>query len=270
MLKLDVLHNLPQVELVLVAQRDSVRPAAREALNRTTDWAEIDLQKEMIRVFDRPTRYTLKSLFKVYARTADLTATLWFKQRSADVDDLWARPQIFGGTRDVKPFELRLQRAGLMPQGWMAVPGGGMPLDAYGNPSRGELSRILNVLGTFIEAGYNKANAATKARLRKGNAKRGVYGFEYWVNKVGSKNRHIPPGIYRRVHTGFGTSLKPMIIFVNRARYRARLAFVETVDKTVAMHFELEFRKAYQSLMQTGSASALRRQAMVRAGRGSA
>jgi hypothetical protein len=258
-MKLGVLHNLPQVERILIAQGKAVRPAAREAMNRTVDWSETDLVREMRVVFDRPTRYTLKALFKRYASTSNLEAILWFKQRSADRDDLWARPQIFGGGRDVKPFELRLQRAGLLPSGWMVVPGGAMPLDAYGNPSRGELSRILNVLGAFTEAGYNKANAATTARLRKGNAKRGVYGFEYWVNKVGSKNHHIPPGIYRRVYTGFGQSLKPMLIFISRARYRARLDFYGIVSKAVDRRFEAEFTKAWQSLTATGSASAYRR-----------
>jgi hypothetical protein len=258
-MKLGVLHNLPVVERVLIAQGKAVRPAAREAMNRTVDWAETDLGREMRKVFDRPTRYTLKSLYKIYASTAKLEATLWFKQRSHDVDDLWARPQIFGGARDVKPFELRLQRVGLLPAGWMVVPGGSMPLDAFGNPSRGELSRILNVLGALTEAGYNKANAATRARLRKGNAKRGVYGFEYWVNKVGSKQHHIPPGIYRRVFTGFGQSLKPMLIFVSRAAYRARLDFFGIVNQTVQRRFEPEFAKAWQSLITTGSASAARR-----------
>jgi hypothetical protein len=256
-MKLGVLHNLPEVERVLVLQGSSVRPAAREAMNRTVDWAETDLVREMRKVFDRPTPYTLRSLFKRYASTAKLEALLWFKRRSHDSDDLWARPQIFGGARDIKPFELRLQRGGLLPSGWMAVPGGGMPLDAYGNPSRGELSRILNVLGALTEAGYNKANAATKQRLRKGGAR--GYGFEYWVNRVGSKNHHVPPGIYRRVYTGFGQSLKPMVIFVSRAAYRARLDFLGIVSQAVDRRFEAEFTKAWDSLVKTGSASAARR-----------
>ena len=35
---------------------------------------------------------------------------------------------------------LRLQRAGILPQGWTVVPGAGMPLDAYGNSVRGQLA----------------------------------------------------------------------------------------------------------------------------------
>jgi hypothetical protein len=257
--KLGVTDNLGEIKLALAAKRQAARPALREAINRVVDWAETDLVREEKSVFDRPTPYTLKALFKRYASTSNLTAVLWFKQRRADIDDLWAGPQIFGGTRAIKPFELRLQRAGLLPSGWMVVPGGAMPLDAYGNPSRGEISRILNVLGTFTEAGYNKANAATVGRLGKGNAKRGIYGFEYWVNRVDAKQRHLPPGIYRRVHTGFGQSLKPMLIFVSRASYRARLNFAGVVSRTLDRRFEPEFAKAWQSLTTTGSASAARR-----------
>ena len=48
-------------------------------------------------------------------------------------------------------------------------------VDAYGNMSRGQITQLLNVLGTYTEAGYNKANAATKARLAKGSVKKNQY-----------------------------------------------------------------------------------------------
>lgn len=259
--KIEIKTNFPEVQRALSAYGPKVRSATREALNRTLEWAETDVVREMRKVFDRPVPFTLRSLRKYYANTATLQARLWFRQRSQDEDKLWARPQIFGGQRDVKPMELRLQRAGILPKGWFVVPGDAAPRDAYGNMSQGEISRILNVLGTFTEGGYNKANAKTRDRLRKGNAKKGTYGFEYFVNPVGlrKQGRHLLPGIYRRVYTGFGTSLKPMMIFVNRARYRGRLRFFEVVETTVNKRFGVEFDKALKSLLATGSASGVRR-----------
>ena len=253
--------NLPDVQRWIDALGPKALSAAREAINRSAEWAQTDVVRAMRRDFDRPVPFTLRSLRVFYAKTGpNPVATLWFRQRSADRDKLWAMPQIAGGSRDLKPMELRLQRVGLLPQGWFVVPGDAAPRDAYGNMSPGEISRILNVLGTFTEAGYNKADIRTVNRLRQGNAKKGVYGFEYWVNPVGPRQaKHLQPGVYRRVYTAFGTSLKPMLIFVSRARYRARLDFFGIVQATVGQRFPAEFDKALKSLLQTGSASGMRR-----------
>lgn len=257
--------NLQQNILTVLGQLDrtelEVRRATREALNRTAEWAETYVRKEMRSAFDRPVPYTLRSLRVFYASTAKLQATLWFRQRRQDEDKLWAVPQIKGGERALKPMELRLQRAGILPPGWLIVPGAAAPLDSYGNMSQGEISRILNVLGSYKEAGYNKANDKTAARLRRGNAKKGQYGFAYWVNPVSGPGRrpHLLPGVYRRVYTSFGTSLKPMMIFVSRAQYRMRLDFFGIVRKAADKHFPAEFDKAMKSLLATGSASAVRR-----------
>lgn len=259
-MQLSISTNFPDVQRELDRIGKGARGVAREALNRASEWAATDVGREMRKVFDRPVPYTLRALRVFYANTSNLKATLWFKQRGREEDKLWAVPQIQGGRRAMKPMELRLQQVGILPRGWLAVPGGAAPLDAYGNMSRGEISRILNVLGTYTEAGYNTANAKTTARLRKGNVKRNVYGFAYWVNPVGrGRVPHLLPGVYRRVYTGFGTSLKPMLIFVNQAKYRRRLDFFTIVKKSMDQHFPAEFDKAMKSFLQTGSASAFRR-----------
>lgn len=261
-MKISVSNNFPEVQRQLDAQQKGVRTAAREALNRSVEHGQRDVVDAMRKNFDRPVPFTLRSLRVYYANTATLEARLWFRQRSADLDKQWAVTQIHGGQRDLKPMELRLQRAGILPKGWFVVPGDAAPLDAYGNMSRGEISRILNVLNTFQEGGYNKANAKTRERLKRGNAKRNVYGFEYWVNPTGRDRRmHLLPGIYKRVYTGFGTSLKPMMIFVPAMKYRQRLDFFGIVNASVARNFPAEYDKALRSLRATGSASGARRAA---------
>lgn len=259
-MKIDIRTNIPDTRKWLAGLQKDQRSVLREALNRTAEIARADVEKEMARVFDRPVPFTLRSLRVFYANTANLTAKLWFRQRSADRDKLWAVPQIEGGTREAKPMELRLQRANILPKGWLVVPGAAMPIDSNGNMSRGEVSRILNVLGTFMEAGYNKANQKTRDRLRKGT--RTTFGFAYWVNPVPGRpghQKHLRPGIYRRVYTGFGQSLKPMLIFVERANYKRRLQFRKVVDRAVDRHFANEYDKAMRSLLSTGSASGTRR-----------
>lgn len=259
-MKINITNNFPEVERYLRELGPKVNTAAREGVNRTAEWAETDVRRSMRQVFDRPVPFTLRSLRVFYASARKPDAVLWFRQRSQDADKLWANPQISGGSRDLKPMELRLQRIGLMPKGWFIVPGDAAPLDAYGNMSPGEISRILNVLGSYTESGFNKANIQTRQRLRKGNEKKGVYGFEYWVNPAGTgRVKHLLPGVYRRVYTAFGTSLKPMMIFVPRAQYRARLDFFGIVNRTVAQRFPAEFDKALRSLIATGSASTFRK-----------
>lgn len=260
-MKIKVDSDFPELQRWMRSLGPKVMSAAREAINQTADWVATDVGRAMRRDFDRPKPFTLRSLRVYYAKTGPSPeATVWFRQRSADRDKSWAVAQIAGGQRDLKPMELRLQRSGLLPAGWLVVPGAAAPLDSYGNMSRGEISRILNVLGTYTEAGYNKANDKTRARLRKGNAKKDIAGFEYWVNPVGPrKAKHLLPGVYRRVYSGARTELKPMLVFVNRARYRARLDYFGIVESTTRQRFPTEFDTALQSLIQTGSASGLRR-----------
>jgi len=246
-------HNFPQVAKALQAQAKQVPFALAVALNKTAEWAETDVRREMRKVFDRPTPFFLRSLRVIRAKKAKPEATLWFKDKSVvESSAAMVTPHIFGGDRTFKPMEARLRNAGLLPIGWRVVPGAAATLDAFGNMSKGQISQILNVLGTYKEAGYNKANAATRARLAKGNVKKGVYGFAYFVNPVGStKGKHLPPGVYKRVQTAFGSSLKPVMVFVNRANYKQRLDFFGIVRSAVEKRFAAEFDKAFELAIRT-------------------
>jgi hypothetical protein len=246
-------HNFPAVQRAIDQDRKQALFAARMALNRTAQWADTEVRKEMRTVFHQPTTYFLRSLRIIYAYAGKLQAGLWFKDGgSAMGGEAMVLPHIEGGRRQLKPMEQRLQRAGLLPSGWYVVPGAGADLDANGNMSRGQISLVLNVLGTYREAGYNKANAKTAERLKRGNARKGVYGYELWVNPVGGKRaQHLPPGVYKRIETGFGTSLKPVLIFVSRANYRRRLDFFGVVHRVFEQRFPGEFERAFANALRT-------------------
>ncbi|MBC7598731.1 MAG: hypothetical protein H7238_06885 [Polaromonas sp.] len=162
-------------------------------------------------------------------------------------------PHVYGGQRRFKAVEARLFSMGLLPAGFNAVPGAAASVDANGNMSRGQISQLLNVLGTYTEAGYNKANAATRARLAKGSAKKNIYGFAYFVNPVNGagRNKSLKPGVYQRVMTGFGSSLKPILIFVKRANYKQRLDFYGIVQRVIDAEFPREFDKAFNEAVRT-------------------
>ena len=253
-MQIKISTNFPEVAKALASHAKQVPFALAVALNKTAEWAETSVRSEMRKVFDRPTPYFLRSLRIIRATKANPSAMVWFKDKSTvESSSAMVAPHIFGGDRTFKPMEGRLRAAGLLPNGWKVVPGGAASLDANGNMSRGQITQLLNVLGTYKEAGYNKANAATRARLAKGNVKKGVYGFEYFVNPVGSsRGKHLPPGVYKRVVTAFGTSLKPVLVFVNRTNYKKRLDFVGIVQRTVDTRFPAEFEKAFALAVRTG------------------
>jgi len=252
MMQIRLQHNFPEVMRAIDRDGKQAAYAARVALNQAAKWAETDVRRAMRTEFHQPTPWFLRSLRIIYAYAGKLQAGLWFKDGGSADGEAMVLPHIEGSPRKHKPMELRLQRAGLLPRTWYVVPGAAADLDGNGNMSRGQISQMLNVLGTYTEGGYNKADARTRERLKRGNAKRGVYGFEYWVNPVGGKRaQHLPPGIYKRVQTGFGTSLKPVLIFVSRAMYRKRFDFYGIARKAFEERFPGEFEKAFEQAMRT-------------------
>jgi hypothetical protein len=231
--------------------------ATSVALNKTAEVSKQALRSEMPRVFDRPTPWVLNSLRIKYARKDKLSAELAYKDKSSvESARSMLEPQVDGGGRRAKVMELRLNRIGLLPVGWQAVPGAAAQLDKFGNLNRGQITLLLNVIGAYTEAGYNKANAKTVARLAAGGRKSsqyGQYGYAWLVNPVsGSKRiKHLKPGIFQRVATGFGSSLRPILMFVRTALYKKRFNFYGIVQKVVNSEFSKQFDAAHSLALRT-------------------
>lgn len=253
-MQITVKSNIAAVAKAWEQAAGQVPFALSVALNKTAEKARLKVRSEMPSVFDRPTPWVLNSLRVKRSTKTNLTAELAYKDKnSVESSRSMVEPHVFGGRRHFKAMEARLMNMGYMPKGYNAVPGGAAKLDAYGNMSRGQISQLLNVLGTYTEAGYNKANAKTVERLAKGNVKKNVYGFVYWVNPVTGQRRarHIPPGVYQRVITAFGTSLKPVLIFVKQASYKKRLPFFDMAQAVADKEFPGEFDRAFDEAMRT-------------------
>lgn len=252
-MQIKVETNFANVRAAMQKAASQVPFAASVALNKTADAARRDVVDNMRNVFDRPTPWVLNSLRVKRSTKASLVAEVAFKDKnSVESSRSMIEPHVFSGKRRFKAMEVRLWKAGYLPDGWNAVPGEAANMDGFGNMSPGQISQLLNVLGTYTEAGYNKANERTVARLAKGNVKKNQYGFVYWVNRVGDpKGRHLQPGVYQRFTTAFGTSLKPVLIFVKRANYKARLPMYDLVNAAAAREFPGEFDKAFEQAMAT-------------------
>lgn len=220
------------------------------ALTRTGKAVQQENIKEMQRVFDRPTRYTLNSLRLWPASKRELKATVEFRgDYGAKGHYLW--PQIEGGPRVAKRFEIMLQNVLLLPRDMRAVPGEGAKLDAHGNMSAGQIVQILSQLRLQMTAGFeSKIGGKT---FDKKKVDRAVRRQGYRIFAVGGAERKgkLLPGVYARYDFAFGSAVKPLLVFVRQPQYRKRLDFFGVSEKAARRIFPGEFDKAMAQALAT-------------------
>lgn len=267
-----------------------IKVAAVAALNDAAFAASKAGRAEIAKVFDRPTPMIQRSVVYFKAGVAGrkvrvpaafdingsgLMRTLESDRLEAVVDlsgegnkqgvspDQVLAAQIYGGQRRHKRHEVALQRAGILPAGKYIIPGEAAKLDSYGNMSSGQINQIIAFFGGFAEGGRRtrqNMTAATKAKRAKGT--RNSYGFEYfavddntfrtWSRGEGKAagRKRMQPGIYMRIHTGFGSAIKPVMIFVNRASYKPRFDFYRVTQSVALREFSRAFPMYLEKLLK--------------------
>jgi hypothetical protein len=210
------------------------------ALTRTAVEVKAGVQAELPRVFDRPTPYTINSLFVRTARADKLEAEVFFKDEYATSRlgipaTKYLLPEVRGGARRSKGFEKALRKAGVLPFGRFAVPGQGAKLDAHGNMDRGQIIQILSQLRITLTAGHNR-NMAFGA---KGLAAQKKAGGRFFVKK-GRKGG--PPGIYQREF--IGRNVTPVVIFTAPPRYSPRFPFDAIAGRIAEQRLSVNVRRA--------------------------
>jgi len=220
--------------------------AASRAINLTAKDVQGDLRKEMERVFDRPTRWTLNSLFMKPATKANLHAKVWIKDQFFynGRGESHLHPHIFGGARGVKRLEQHLHRRGLLPGGLSVVPGSAAHLDSHGNMGRGQVQRVLSALQAHHDPAQNRParGAASPRRGRRGPR------AEYFVGRPGNRS---PLGVWQRVTFAMGSAVKPILIFVRRPHYRTRYRFYEVAQATIQRSLAVNARRAIAEAVAT-------------------
>lgn len=240
----------PFIRSLDAASRKHLPFATALALTRTAEIAGKDAAREMARVFDRPTSYTLKSVRIVPATKARLWADVKLKddQNKGTPAAKYLAPEIQGGARRHKRAELALIRKGLMKPDQFAVPLPAAGLDAYGNLSGAKWVRILSSLKAFGEQGYTANQTARSKRRNKGALS------SLWVANsrmrlsrggTGKGGANIPPGIYSTQ----GGKLTLLVLFVSAPNYRKRLGFYEVVRDAYVKHFQEQFGKAFREAL---------------------
>lgn len=238
-------------------EKSQVPFAMAKALTKTAQDVQAAEVKVLQSSLDRPTPYTLKSLYVKPATKKDLSAMVYFKDKSSagkgNPAANYIQPQVQGGKRNLKRFESALRRIGVLPNGMYVAPGSDCPLDAYGNIPASFIVQILSYMRAFGEQGY-KANITDKrkAALAKGSKRR--QGFEYFVSYgkgTWSGRQHLPPGIWKRVGFAQGSAIKPMMMFVKEPSYSKRFPFYETAQKVIDQKLKDNFNEAMREAIAT-------------------
>ncbi len=213
--------------------------AAAKSLTDTAQMVQSAEKEAMKSTLDRPTPYTLKSIYVKAARKNRLEAVVGFKEFAGKGTPAvkYMYPEIMGGDRNTKRFERALQSKGILPKGMYVVPGAGCQLDAYGNIPQSLIVQIISYFQAFGEQGY-RANITPqrKAALAKGSKRKGTMGFEYFVSYgpgTAGGRQHLPAGIYKRVTFAMGSAIKPILMFVKKPAYRKRFPFYVVARKII-------------------------------------
>jgi hypothetical protein len=213
--------------------------ATAKALTLTGQKVKAGIRSAIQRSFDRPTPYTLNSVYLKPATKNNLVAEVELKNWASKgaPPSVYLAPQVFGGSRQPKNSEKIMRRAGVLPSGMFWVPGLGASTDRYGNISTGQIVQVISALKAFPETGYlaNRSNRmGARANKNAGNI---------FVGRPAGG--HLPLGVYLRTKDG----LKPIMIFINSPHYQKLLPFYETSREIYAANFQTIFNDALRDAL---------------------
>lgn len=246
--KVDIKVALKQLADV----KDKQLPFATSlAINRTAQKVKLKQEHEIRDVFDRPTPFIQNSQFIKYSNKRNLTATVGVKDFSFGKGVPAVKPllaEIGGGERRLKRFERALRSAGVLPNGYMIVPGEAADIDQYGNIKGSQIVKILSYFRAFPEAGY-KANSTEASRAKLAKSTKSRRGVSYFVGAPGDGKS--PLGIWQRIYSNFGTAIRPIMIFVKSTNYDPIYDFKFVAESTVQKEFDREFIRAWEEAERT-------------------
>lgn len=219
-------------------ERQQLPFATARALTQTGQMVKNAVRGTMAVSFDRPTPYTLNSVYLKPATKQNLVAEVNLKNWASKgaPPSQYLLPQVEGGQRAAKASEVAFRRKGILPGGMLWVPGSGAKLNRYGNITPAQIVQIMSATGSNWKAGFD---ANRTARSVKRNKKQ----IEIFVGRPGGGR--LPLGVWQRTADG---DIKPLLIFVDHANYSVRLPFgkiaTEVYNVNFARLFEASLRDA--------------------------
>lgn len=159
-----------------------------DSLNRMANKVRSEVKEEMKRVFDRPTRYTMNSMYVKPAKKnmERMYSETGFMNQSGRGNPAakYIAPQADGGKRNLKGFELKLKAAGLLPSGYYTAPGSGAKLNQYGNVSQATIKQILSSTVSQASTGRRRQRSKFVVLNEEGGQAGGIW-------KMGAGNNMV-------------------------------------------------------------------------------
>ena len=230
------------------------RFAMAVALTRTAATARKEIGQSIAQVFDRPTPWALRSVRIRKATKERLRAEVYLADRHGDAQNNphhYLYPQVFGGARGRKGFEGLLNKARVLPDGYVTVPGKGAKLDRYGNQARGELVQILSALSAGPSAGAGRGytyNRTAASKKRRGNKLRDIFFASPTLQQRAANGGRLPWGVWERTAD---KRVQCLLFFVKAASYRKRLPMFTIAERVIARDLAREYDQALQMALRT-------------------
>jgi len=197
------------------------------AINNTAFATQKASRQRLETAFNKPTPLIRGATRVEKATKETLTGIVYIDPKRAPILQTHEK----GGQRGRQLIERFLMDRGWLPRGWRAVPGTGMPLDAYGNPKRAEVAKIIAELNTGISG-----IAVSNRRC--------------FVIPPGRRS-HLVPGIYRIRSRSAGRAIMPLFLFISTPQYRAVLNWEGTVEAEARRLLPDEAAKAMRRALAT-------------------
>lgn len=201
------------------------------------------LKKNMPVAFDRPTAFTLRSVFSTPASKSNPAAEVYVPdsvEASGRAKREYIRPGALGTSqRQQKRTEFLLTRMGHLPAGWVSTPGKGAALDAYGNLAGSVYKQIINVLQ--IRGDIKPVSQRSTSAAKKRGVEALFFAISPGPNNRGRNGGWLPPGVWKHLRGGRITQI---LKFVKKASYKERLDVKKVVGDAVVENLQPAWRDA--------------------------
>ncbi|WP_299078950.1 hypothetical protein [uncultured Paraglaciecola sp.] len=249
---ISIKHDIRKLQEEMGRTRKSQVPfAIRLTLNQLARNSKKVIDKQILSRIDRPTRFTQRAIATKNATRRTMTSRVMVKDRRNEnrlLEHLFT-----GGGRTAKNAEGTLKGLGVLPSGKFIVPGKFAPRDSFGNIRRAFINKLVKYFQTFRPDSNTTSTLSPgvwirrfdrgQKKTRKNQGKTGSFEF-FVVHKQVSGGGKSRRGKKRKAP-------EPVLLFVDRPRYRRLFNMEETARQVILRDLAIEFRKAYSRAVST-------------------
>ncbi len=261
---ISVKTNINQAVGFLNRFSDQIPFAAAVALTKTAKQGAESMRSAFKNEFDRPTGYTINSLFSSSANKRSLTAAFGLKDQAMISKSGGNTPantlahHFTGGQSRMARYELAFRKLGMLGFDEDIVPGYNLAeLNQYGNIPVSLIVKLISYFGGFGEQGY-KANTSSDKRAKlakitdknsKGKKKSKYVTINGVVYFYANGSDHLHRGVWAKkgIH---GSDIRPILMFVKRANYSKRFDLTR-FSNSAKSNFDVNFKESFAYAVRT-------------------